>query len=80
MTQAPARSSKSPQPARGAVSRTRKAAAARPKAASLAAGRVAGVETRAATRGGGEVIELELGITVYPPRDTGGRPVAGGLA
>jgi integrase len=40
-----------------------------PKAASL----VAGVETRAATRGDGEVIELDLGITVYPPRDQGGR-------
>ena len=39
----------------------------------LAAGRVAGIETRAATRGDGEVIELDLGITVYPPRDKGGR-------
>jgi len=28
---------------------------------------------RAATRGGGEVIKLELGITVYPPRQEGGR-------
>ena len=28
---------------------------------------------RAATRGGGEVIELECGITVYPARDEGGR-------
>jgi integrase len=28
---------------------------------------------RAATRGGGEVIELEHGITVYPPRDERGR-------
>jgi hypothetical protein len=53
---------KSPQPARGRASRARKAAAAMPKAAS----RVAGVETRAATRGEGQVIELELGITVYP--------------
>ena len=34
---------------------------------------VGGVDTRAATRGDGEVIELELGITVYPPRDKGGR-------
>src|ERR1700750_2502556 len=59
----------SPQPVRGAVSRARKAAAAKPKPAS----RVAGVETRAATRGDGEVIELDLGITVYPPRDKGGR-------
>jgi hypothetical protein len=39
----------------------------------LVAGRVAGVETRAATRGDGEVIETALGITVYPPRDKGGR-------
>ena len=28
---------------------------------------------RAATRGGGEVIELECGITVYPARSIGGR-------
>jgi hypothetical protein len=28
---------------------------------------------RAATRGGGEVIELECGITVYPARAEGGR-------
>jgi hypothetical protein len=33
---------------------------------------------RAATRGGGEVIELECVITVYPARSEGG-PVAGGL-
>jgi integrase len=73
MTQAPASifkiPTKSPQPARGRASRARKAAAAVPKAAS----RVAGVETRAATRGDGDVIELDLGITVYPPRDKGGR-------
>ena len=31
------------------------------------------IDTRAATRGDGEVIELDLGITVYPPRDKGGR-------
>ena len=76
MTQAPASIFKipteSPQPARGAVSRARKTAA-KPKATGLAAGRVAGVDTRAATRGDGEVIELDLGITVYPPRDKGGR-------
>jgi hypothetical protein len=50
MTQAPAAVFKipteSPQPSRGAVSRARKAAAAKPKPAS----RVAGIETRAATR------------------------------
>jgi hypothetical protein len=59
----------SPQPARGRASRVRKAAVAQPRAAS----RVAGIETRAATRGDGEVIELDLGITVYPPRQEGGR-------
>jgi integrase len=60
---------KSPQRARS----VRFAPAAKPQAARLAPGRVAGVETRTATRGGGEVIELDLGITVYPPRGTGGR-------
>jgi hypothetical protein len=73
MTQAPAAIFKilkeSPQPARGKASRACKAAAARPKAAS----RVAGIETRAVTGGDGEVIELEFGITVYPPRQDGGR-------
>ena len=60
----------SPQPSRGkAASRALKLAAAPPKAAR----RVAGIETRAATRGDAEVIELDLGITVYPPRDKGGR-------
>ena len=34
---------------------------------------VAGIKTRAATRGDGEVIELDHGITVYPPKDKGGR-------
>jgi hypothetical protein len=76
MTQAPAAIFKipteSPQQSRGAVSRARKAAA-KPKAAGLAAGRVVRIETRAATGGDGEVIELDLGITVYPPRDKGGR-------
>ena len=40
----------------------------------------------AATRGGGEVIELECGITVYPARSEGGRwravwqrPASGGV-
>jgi hypothetical protein len=77
MTQAPASifkiPTKSPQPARGKANRARKAAAAQPKAARQAAGRVAGIETRTATRGDGEVIELELGIAVYPPRQKGGR-------
>jgi hypothetical protein len=73
MTQAPASVFKipteSPQPARGRASRARKSAAAQPRAAS----RVAVVETRAGSRGSGEVIELEFGITVYPPREEGGR-------
>jgi hypothetical protein len=59
---------KSPQPARRA-----RRGAATPKAAGVAAGRVAGAGTRAATRGGGEVLELDLGITVYPPKDEGSR-------
>ena len=74
MTQAPAAIFKipteSPQPVRAAVGRVRKVAA--PKQPKVI-GRVAGVETRAATRGDGEVIELDLGITVYPPKDRGGR-------
>jgi hypothetical protein len=82
MAQAPAAIFKmpteSPQPGRGVASRVRRTAAPEPKAVGLAAGRVAGVETRAATRGDGEVIELDLGVTVYPPRDKGG-PLAGGL-
>jgi hypothetical protein len=76
MTRAPASIFKipteSPQLARGAVSRARKATA-KPKSTGLTAGRVAGIGTRAATRGDGEVIELGLGITAYPPRDKGGR-------
>lgn len=57
----------SPQPAR------RSAAAQRPKAGRPSNGKVLAHETRAATRGDGEVIELEFGITVYPPRKNGGR-------
>jgi hypothetical protein len=52
----------SPQPVRKAAAR----AAGRPKAASSPAV-LAGSTERAATRGGGEVIELECGITVYRP-------------
>ncbi|MCW2933664.1 MAG: integrase family protein [Actinomycetia bacterium] len=62
---------KSPQPAPGRATR----ASARAKRGGgpsrtqvLAAG-----TGRAATRGGGEVIELEYGITVYPARSEGGR-------
>jgi len=79
MTQAPVAIFKipteSPQPVRSSAKRARKAAAAKPKPAGLvaAAGRVAGAGTRVATRGDGEVIELDLGITVYRPRDKGGR-------
>ena len=73
MTQAPAAIFKipteSPQPSRGKANRALKAVAVPPKTGS----RVAGIETRAATRGDGEVIELEHGITVYPPRQEGGR-------
>jgi hypothetical protein len=65
MTQAPPAvfkiPTKSPQPARG-------------KAGRPAPGRVRASGTgRAATRGGGEVIELEYGITVYPAREEHGR-------
>jgi len=68
MTQAPPAGfkipTKSPQPARKA---------ARP-AGRRAPGRVLVTGTgRAATRGGGEVIELEYGITVYPAREEPGR-------
>ena len=77
MTQAPAAifkiATESPQPPRGKDSRARKAAAAQPMQANRAAGWVVGTETRAATRGDGEVIELDHGITVYPPRQAGGR-------
>ena len=73
MTQAPAAifkiPTKSPQPARKAARPARKAKAARP-----APGRVLANGTgRTATRGGGEVIELDYGITVYPDREEKGR-------
>jgi integrase len=61
---------KSPQPARSRAARP----AGRPKAGRPAPGRVLASGTgRAATRGGGEVIELEYGITVYPARGEPGR-------
>jgi integrase len=60
----------SPQPARGKPARP----AGRPKARRRAPGRVLANGTgRAATRGGGLVIELEYGITVYPAREEPGR-------
>jgi integrase len=74
MTQGASPSSKipttSPQPASGRIARrTARASAVRP-----APGRVLASGTgRAATRGGGEVIELEHGITVYPARGEHGR-------
>jgi hypothetical protein len=74
MTQAPSLGSKiptaSPQPSSGkAARRAGRASAVRP-----APGRVLASGTgRAATRGGGEVIELEHGITVYPAREEHGR-------
>ena len=60
----------SPQPSRKRAA----PAAGRPKkTSSPARARVlAGSTGRAATRGGGEVIELECGITVYPARSEGG--------
>jgi hypothetical protein len=58
----------SPQPFRKGAAR----AAGRPKAASSPAVLAGGTE-RAATRGGGEAIELQCGITVYPARSEGGR-------
>jgi hypothetical protein len=61
---------KSPQPARRRAARP----AARAKADRRAPSRVlANGSGRAATRGGGEVIELEYGITVYPAREERGR-------
>jgi integrase len=59
---------KSPQPARSGPG-------GRPKKADGPAGaRVLAAGTgRASARGGGEVIELEYGITVYPARSEGGR-------
>jgi hypothetical protein len=80
MSQAPAAvfkiPAKSPQPAPGKAAKL----SGRGKK-TLSTGRspvLASGNGRAATRGGGEVIELECGITVYPVR-SGGRPVAGGL-
>jgi hypothetical protein len=73
MTQvAPAASkipTKSPQLTRSKATRPR-----RPKAGRLASERVLpSGSARAATRGGGEVVELEYGITVYPAREEPGR-------
>lgn len=62
----------SPQPTSGKAVRV--AHRARARRAAPASGRVLARGTgRAATRGGGEVIELEYGITVYPAREESGR-------
>jgi integrase len=58
---------KSPQAARGRASKQAKSSRTAP-ARMLASG-----TGRAATRGGGPVIELECGITVYPAREEQGR-------
>jgi hypothetical protein len=67
---APARTkipTKSPQPVRGRAARQAKSSRTAP-------GRMLASGTgRAATRGGGPVIELECGITVYPAREEQGR-------
>jgi integrase len=73
MTQAPAAVFKipteSPQLARKAARPARRAKPGRP-----APGRVLANGTgRTATRGGGEVVELDYGITVYPDREEKGR-------
>lgn len=72
MPQAPAAIFKipteSPQPAPAKAVRK---PAARLKKARPSPGRVVTHETRAATRGDGEVIELEYGIVVYPAREEG---------
>ena len=77
MTQAPASIFKipteSPQLARGPASRARKATAAKPRATGLAAGRVGGVDTRAATRGDGKSSNSTSGSPCTRPRDKGGR-------
>ena len=60
---------KSPQPARKAARPAGRAKAGRPASRRV----LANGTGRAATRGGGEVIELEYGITVYPAREEHGR-------
>jgi integrase len=61
---------KSPQPASGRAARR----AARARAGGPARSRILATGTgRAAARGGGGVIELAGGITVYPAREAGGR-------
>jgi len=61
----------SPQPLRTGAAR----GSARPRAAGspIRSSLISASAGRTATRGGGEVIELECGITVYPARSEGGR-------
>ncbi|MGH3278666.1 MAG: hypothetical protein ACRDNW_05945, partial [Trebonia sp.] len=70
MTQAPAAVFKIPTDS-PQLPRTKavKTAPSKPRAARLNVIPVTGVETRPATHGDGEVIELGCGITVYPPRE-----------
>jgi hypothetical protein len=72
--EAPARAkipTKSPQLARGEAAQS---SAGRPKAGRTVRRRVLASGTgRVATRGGGPVIELECGVTVYPAREEQGR-------
>jgi hypothetical protein len=70
----------SPQPSRGGAVRPGGARAKSGRLTVPPPGKVRASGTgRAATRGGGEVFELERGITVYRARSEGG-PVAGRLA
>jgi integrase len=62
---------KSPQPAAGMAAKPPGRARKAPRAGRSPV--LAGGSGRAATRGGGEVVELECGITVYPARSAGGR-------
>jgi hypothetical protein len=65
----------SPQPAsRGLVARSARSGGRSAKPRSPARARVLAVGTgRESARGGGEVIELEFGVAVYPARSAGGR-------
>ncbi len=60
---------KSPQPVRKPARPAGRAKAGRPAHGRVLANGIG----RAATRGGGEVIGLEYGITVYPAREEAGR-------
>jgi len=75
MTQAPAAISKIPTESPQPTPRRAASSPGRPRRAPTT-GRSPALAVgtgRAATRGGGEVIELECGITIYPARSEGGR-------